>query len=33
MLKFTEMRLPAANLGIPNVLPDVKADTPTRFLR
>ncbi|MBO4933541.1 MAG: DUF5107 domain-containing protein [Clostridia bacterium] len=26
MLKFTEMRIPAANLGTPNVLPDVKAD-------
>ncbi len=28
MLKFTEMRLPAANLGTPNVLPDVKAHYP-----
>ncbi len=29
MLKFTEMRLPAANLGTPNVLPDVKASYPS----
>ncbi len=29
MLKFTEMRLPAANLGTPNVLPDVKAGYPS----
>lgn len=28
MLKFTEMRLMSANLGIPNVLPDVKASYP-----
>lgn len=31
MLKFTEMRLPAANLGTPNVLPDVKAGYPANF--
>ncbi len=29
MLKFTEMRIPAANLGTPNVLPDVKAHYPS----
>lgn len=29
MLKFTEMRLMSANLGTPNVLPDVKAGYPS----
>lgn len=29
MLKFTEMRLPAAELGTPNVLPDVRAGYPS----
>jgi len=30
MLQFTELRMPAANLGIPSVLPDIKQEYPSR---